>query len=258
MKNLKVLVPANLSFSSGVRDFVKEMASLAEFEDRQTNMLRLVVDELFMNAIRYGSDNDSHVFLEGIVDGNKVIFAVEDEGKGQKKIKAQDLQNIINEQKENTSLKKEHGRGLAQITSTLVQAFEVTDKEDGGLRIEFLMEKQNLPSSNKNQVNEKNRSDQIMPEKEFAFSGEIDLNNLDEISEEIQEFLNKNQNMALRLIFDFSKLYYCNSTFLGKLAYFHTLVSDNDGETIIKNPSKEILEILDLVGLTHLFIIENK
>jgi len=140
MNHIKILVPANLSFSSWVREFSKEVSSLVGFWQRQTNLFKLIIDELFMNAVRYWSNNESNVFIEFVIDGERIICAIEDDGQWEEKVSAEDLNNIIIKEQENISLHKAHWRGLAQITSKLVSAFEISNKESGGLRIEFVVE----------------------------------------------------------------------------------------------------------------------
>lgn len=255
MQNIKILVPADLSFSSGVREIAQEAGHRAGFEKKQTNMVRLVVDELFMNAVRYGSSEESHVFFEIIIEEAKLICAMEDEGKGDQKINAAELKSIIQKESDNVSLNKAHGRGLAQITSTLVQAFEVSDKEGGGLRIEFIIDKK---------VNEEKRpsisqgeSTKILPEAEVKISGEVDLNNIDEVSENVERLFQEKNDIAFRLILDFSELQYCNSTFLGNLAAWQSLLDEMGGEGVIKKPTSGIYEILDLVGLTSIYKVEG-
>ncbi|MBT4937414.1 STAS domain-containing protein [Candidatus Peregrinibacteria bacterium] len=255
MQNIKILVPADLSFSSGVREIAQEAARRAGFERKQTNMVRLVIDELFMNAVRYGSKEKSHVFFEIIIEESQLICAIEDEGKGEHKVTADELKNIIQKETDNVSLNKAHGRGLAQITSTLVQAFEITDKENGGLRIEFVIKKQ-LSEDKKSSVSLE-ESQKILPEAELKISGEVDLNNIEEVSENIEKLFSEKKDIPFCLILDFSELRYCNSTFLGSLAAWQSVLSERGGEGLIKNPTAEIFEILDLVGLTSIYRVEH-
>ena len=257
MKNIKILVPASLSFSAGIREMAQEAGGTLGFSKKQQNMLKLVVDEIFMNAIRYGSDEDSHIFLEAVIDNDnkQLIVAIEDEGKGKEKVSADDLKKILENEKKNTSLHKGHGRGLAQITSELVQAFDIQDKESGGLRIEFMMKKQD--EETKAAHTPLKKQEKVLGEKILKFSGDIDLNNLEQVSEPVEEILKKYYNTSFRLIFDFKNLQYCNSTFLGLLAQWQSTLEEWGGEAVIQEPSQEIFEILDLVGLNNLFIITD-
>lgn len=258
MKNIKVLLPANLSYSSAVRDIAQEAAKEAGFERKQTNMCRLVVDEIFMNAVRYGSNKDSHVFIEGVINENQLIFAVEDEGKGAKHVNAAELKTIIQQEVDNVSLKKTHGRGLAQITSNLVKAYEIYDKEGGGLRIEFVLEKQDEITSEVEASFLTRDASKILPEVKIALSGSIDLNNIEEEALKVNSILEEHAEHAFRLILDMENLSYCNSTFLGYLAAWQSDIEDKGGEAVIQNPSESVFEIMDLVGLTQIFVIEGK
>ncbi|PCI24083.1 hypothetical protein COB57_05825 [Candidatus Peregrinibacteria bacterium] len=255
MHNVKILIPANFSFSTAIREIAKESGILAGFQQKQQNMLRLVVDELFMNAIRYGSNKESHIFVEAVIQGDSLVFAIEDEGKGETPIKAEDLKKIIQRETDCSNLEKTHGRGLAQITSNLVEAYEIIDKPEGGLRIEFSIKKQK--DEEKKEQEYKKRSETILPEKTIELNDEIDMSNMENIITQVESLLHKHEDESFRLIFDFQKLSHCNSSFLGKLAEWHNNLSQKKGEIIIKQPSKTILEIIELVGLHHIFIIEQ-
>ena len=255
MKNIKVLLPANLSFSAAVRDIAVEAANIANFLPKQKNMLRLVVDEIFMNAIRYGSDENSSIFVEGVINEEQIVFAIEDEGKGENKTNAEDLKKIIQGETENVSLKKQHGRGLAQITSTLVKAFEVYDKPDGGLRIEFVMERQEEKQEEKKPAPKK--EEKLLPEETLTFSGVIDMTNIHDISEQTEQILKNNEGKPFRLIFDLSELEYCNSIFLGQIAAWQNKLEDMGGEVVVLNPTRPVFEIIDLVGLTQILTVQR-
>ena len=256
--NVKILVPANLKFSAGVREISKEAGINAGFSNKQVNMFRLVIDELFMNAIRYGSDETSNVFVEIFIEENKLICAVEDEGKGEKKITAEDLKTIIQRETENTSLEKIHGRGLAQITSVLVKEFEVLDKENGGLRIEFIMEKCEDQELTKYKTQLKSpKVEKILPEKTFKIQGNNANNNIEELSNSIKNFIQEHKDKAFRLILDLSELEYCDSMFLGKIAMWHSQLEANDGECVISKPSSQVFETIDLIGLTNVLTVKK-
>ncbi len=257
MRNIKILVPANLAFSAGIREISQEAANSAGFQDKQKNMLRLIIDEIFMNAVKYGSDNTSSVFLEFVIEENKLTCGIEDEGKGTIKLSAEELRNTMQRERENSELQKTHGRGLAQITSELVSAFEVSDRQNGGLRIEFIMEKNDNVEEFKPKISKLKSERRILPEKTIKISGIIDLNNIDGVKEKVEGIFSEHINEAFRLIFDFTELKYFNSSFLALLANWQSILEKTKGECIIKNPTDEVFEILDLVGLTNIFIIEN-
>lgn len=257
MKNIKILLPASLAYSAAVREIAEEAAKQAGFERKQTNMCRLVVDEIFMNAVRYGSDKESHVFIEGVINENQLIFAVEDEGKGVKKVSAGELKTIIQQEVDNVSLKKTHGRGLAQITSNLVKAYEIYDKEGGGLRIEFVLEKQDETTTEREDFLQRDTS-KILPEVKIDLSGSIDLNNIEEHALKISSILEEHTEHAFRLVLNMEHLDYCNSTFLGYLASWQSDIENKGGESVIQNPSESIFEIMDLVGITKIFVVEGR
>ncbi len=255
MKHIKLLVPADLSFSSGVREIALEASNAVGFGKKQKNMFRLVVDELFMNAIRYGSNKESNVFIEFVIDKNKIIAAVEDEGKGVKKISANELTDIINKEKNNTSLNKCHGRGLAQITSQLVSAFEVHDKKTGWLRVEFIVEINELLETIVDKK-EKKIDEKILMQETIVFKWVMDLIATNNNREKVNQVLSKYKDIPIRVLFDVTDLEYCVSTFLWLLATWQSFIDKSGGECVLLNPNETILEIFDLVGLLNIFTVK--
>ena len=65
-----------------------EIFAFAHFSHTWCNRLKLVADELFMNAVNYGSkENESFVFITFSFDNQEMQFVIEDEGKGNKQLK---------------------------------------------------------------------------------------------------------------------------------------------------------------------------
>lgn len=83
------------------------------------------------------------------------------------------------------------------------------------------------------------------------FSGQLDESNVDEKAKTMYELISKvPQN--LYLIFDFENLEYMNSKSIGYLTDWYTKVTGKKGDIIIAKAKPNILDILQVVGLTQL------
>lgn len=256
MRVFKLIIPASLNYSESVRMVSMEIWEDAWFSKREKNMIRLVIDELFMNAVKYWSDKNSSIKIEWWFDWDTVFFAVEDEWKWKKKITAEDLIKIIWEEKDNTSLTKTHWRWLAQITWVMTSSFEVKDWKLWWIRIEFTKNKWEKHPEKLIKKEEKfNINVKKVEIKEFNLKWEIDLFNLDEVSSPIDEYVS-HVSFPVELKLNCKDLKFFNSTFIWKLASWYSTVSAEWWELKIINVSDEIFEILDLVWLTQLLKVE--
>ena len=257
MKVFKLIVPASLNYSESVRMVSMEIWEDAWFDKREKNMIRLVIDELYMNAVKYWSNETSSVLVEWWFEWESVFFAVEDEWKWKNKILAEDLLKVIEKEKDNTNLQKTHWRGLAQITWVMTSSFEVKNWKLWWIRIEFSMKKwekspENLLKKEKKDDSPKTKK---VDEKEFVLEWDIDLYNLDEISEPIDDYV-KHISFPVELTLNCKDLKFFNSTFIWKIAWWHSIVNSNWWELKMTHVNSWILEILDLVWLTQLVNIE--
>lgn len=85
----------------------------------------------------------------------------------------------------------------------------------------------------------------------IKFTGQLDESNVDDKAKEIYEIINATPQ-SLFLIFDFEKLEYMNSKSIGYLTDWYTKLSEKKGGIIIANARPNILDILQVVGLTQL------
>lgn len=85
----------------------------------------------------------------------------------------------------------------------------------------------------------------------LKFSGQLDESNVDEKAKEIYDLI-ASIPQGLFLIFDFEKLEYMNSKSIGYLTDWYTKLSEKKGGVIIANARPNILDILQVVGLTQL------
>jgi anti-anti-sigma factor len=83
------------------------------------------------------------------------------------------------------------------------------------------------------------------------FQGQLDESNVDEKAKILYQLLEQfPQN--LYLLFDFEQLEYMNSKSIGYLTDWYGKVSEGKGKIVIAKPRNNILDILQVVGLTQL------
>lgn len=85
----------------------------------------------------------------------------------------------------------------------------------------------------------------------LKFSGQLDESNVDEKAKGIYDLISSTPQ-GLFLIFDFEKLEYLNSKSIGYLTDWYTKLSEKEGGIIIVGARPNILDILQVVGLTQL------
>lgn len=83
------------------------------------------------------------------------------------------------------------------------------------------------------------------------FTGQLDESNVDEKAKEIYDII-ASVPSGLSLIFDFAKLEYMNSKSIGYLTDWYTKLSEKKGSIIIANARPNILDILQVVGISQL------
>lgn len=83
------------------------------------------------------------------------------------------------------------------------------------------------------------------------FAGQLDESNVDDKAKEIYEIINKATG-PLFLIFDYEKLEYMNSKSIGYLTDWYTKLSEKKGGIVIAGARPNIVDILQVVGLTQL------
>ncbi len=83
------------------------------------------------------------------------------------------------------------------------------------------------------------------------FQGQLDESNVDEKAKFIYEILEKNPK-NLFLLFDFEELEYMNSKSIGYLTDWYGKITEGGGKITIAKTRSNILDILQVVGLTQL------
>lgn len=87
--------------------------------------------------------------------------------------------------------------------------------------------------------------------KSISFKGQLDESNVDEQAKKVYQVL-ESAPAAFTLILNFAELEYMNSKAIGYLTDWYTRLSDKQGKIVIVQPRENILDILQVVGLTQL------
>ena len=84
------------------------------------------------------------------------------------------------------------------------------------------------------------------------FVGDLDATNVENVLERIMALMNEG---AIKLIADFEKLRYVNSTGLGILLHFSKIAKEKGGCFKIANVNEHVYEIIEIIGATTLLEI---
>lgn len=260
---IELTLPADLKFSSLVRRISEEVFHHVGFTKEWANRLKLVVDELFMNANRYGSEvEDDKIYIFYTFDENEVSFRIEDEGKGERKTNAEELRKVIHKNTDEVSdLTKTSGRGLALISNLWTDDMKIEDSERGGIAISFTKKiaagapPASPPIKSTDQESDTPPAPQGTKE-EIRVSGEIDASNLEKKTQPISDKI-KALSPGSTLVLDCTELVYINSTFIGHLAAWLNELQTKQGHLVLKNTNKQIREVLELVGLNKVIYFES-
>ncbi len=85
----------------------------------------------------------------------------------------------------------------------------------------------------------------------IKFQGQLDESNVDEKAKIIYSEIEKNPQ-RLYLLLDFEELEYMNSKSIGYLTDWYGKVTEGGGKIVIAKAKSNILDILEVVGLTQL------
>lgn len=242
---------ADLKYSQSVRHFAERFFVSNNLSFKWAKRLTLVLDELYMNAVSYGSSKDSRVLLRFYADSEKVVFSIQDDGTGAKTAKASELQAIVEQKGREMDHHKTSGRGLSMITSQWTDECVADDVQGGGIVITCTKyfagtDDEETPEEDSEIIEIPTNAEA----KSIAFKGSIDEHNLLEAIKPVKELLKSNK--PFYLILDFSKLDYFNSLFIGTLADWHEKIMKNKGKMVIVSATDSTREILELCGLDQI------
>ena len=83
------------------------------------------------------------------------------------------------------------------------------------------------------------------------FDGQLDESNIDDNAHVIYDLIEEMKEASF-IIFDFQGLTYMNSKSIGYLTDWHLKVKEKNGEIILARARENILDILNVVGLTQI------
>lgn len=244
---------ADLKYSQTLRHFAERFFIASGVSFKWAKRLTLVLDELYMNAVSYGSSSRSRVVINFYADKDKIQFSIQDDGTGPKKAKASELQEIVEKKGEEMSHQQTSGRGLAMITSQWTDACDADDVPGGGIMITATKYRNTLTGDDEEVKKEDEVNVIEIPSnaeaKSIAFKGTVGEHNLSEVTFPVNELLKEQK--PYYLILDFSKLEYFNSLFIGTLADWNQKIIQNHGKMVIVSATESTREILDLCGLSQ-------
>jgi anti-anti-sigma factor len=282
-QTVNITVTANLDYSGLVRHIANEVFESAKFSKAWCGRLKLVVDELFMNAVRYGSTKDkSLVCLSFEYDDKGIRFTIEDDGTGPQAKSAEELKAVIHRNETNNDLTRTSGRGLALIAKMWTDGMQVAKSTYGGIGIGFVKKLENatgappsppmeliVPPVEPLRVTQApkpmvtNSATQLTkapvaqgPTYEVRLSGEIDQSNIMEKIAPVTEQIGAMPDGSV-LVLDFSGLTYINSTFIGQLAGWYRTMKEKGGALRLSHINDSVREILTLVGLINVLEVQN-
>ncbi len=135
---IKIEIPTNAYFMSGIRDFTLSMIkNMTDFSEQWAYRFQSVVDELCNNAIEHGSNLDDKIYVTFITHPNQDIeIIVEDNGTNPNKKTATQIREImeVNKNKEIAEIGI-RGRGLAFIVEQWTDELKIEDRPNGGVKI---------------------------------------------------------------------------------------------------------------------------
>ena len=269
-KKIELTLPATLKFSSLVRQIAEDVFSHVGFTKEWSNRLKLVVDELFMNANRYASvENESKIYVEFEYDDTSISFKIDDEGAGEKKMTSEDLKKKIAENKSALGdLTKTCGRGLALISDLWTDTLAIVDSPRGGISITFtkVITTEAPPAPPLPQASvavpapaPKKEVSPVVPKgptEVVKIVGEVDQSNIEEKVKPVEEKVASMPENGV-LVIDCAELIYFNSTFIGHLAGWHNAMAKKKGQLMLKNTNTEVKDVLNLVGLSRVVYMET-
>ena len=94
-------------------------------------------------------------------------------------------------------------------------------------------------------------SDKDKVAKLIKFQGQLDESNVDEKAKIIYKVIEENPK-NLFLIMDFSGLEYMNSKSIGYLTDWYGKISEGEGEIAVAAARPNVMDVLEVVGLTQL------
>lgn len=249
--HLELILPATLELSHMVRLASKATFKWMGFSEREIQQWELIVDELFMNAVEYGSDPETAtVYLVYKKTEDGALFQIEDEGNGPKKISVEALKELIESKKQNGQLTDTSGRGLALIMEKWTDAHSIEQSPKGGILIR--VEKKHHEEIETVSQNPTPTATIQAPSKVIVVNENVGQAEIKPYTQPIQAAVDEIQT-GQGIELNFERVKYINSVFIGHLADWYNQLQEKGGFLVISNLNDPLKEILKLVGLDKLF-----
>jgi len=137
-KKVKVCFPADLLFTSGIREFFYFFTNnLSRFSEKWAFRFQTVADELCTNAIEHGSQSKDLIWCEFITIPEKMVeIIVEDCGNGIK-TSPQELEKFLQSQEKVSicDIKGIRKRGLAHVVAKVMDKVTFKKSTKGGIYV---------------------------------------------------------------------------------------------------------------------------
>jgi len=134
MKDISITVRPNLNFEMPMRAFLNAYLN-RKLTKKSYNKVILAFDEIFSNAIKYGSKKNSVVKINiGLETRNEIeyIFIEVIDYGGIRQTSADEILTMVQNDL-NSDILRIRGRGISIMISKLCDFFELTDNEYGGI-----------------------------------------------------------------------------------------------------------------------------
>lgn len=236
---VSLTVPADLRCSLLVRTMAKNAFDLAQVPYTWGYRLILVIDELFMNAVKYGSRSTTDtVELRIYLKKDKVVVEIEDNGTSEAhKVSPKQLQAIMEGHESNEDLSKVSGRGLSMITKAWTDSFIISKSKRGGIKIKIEKYFANCVMEPRNY-----KHLEFLEQGEHTVSFHLTEELFQEMyAKELQQIFDMLDNhKGHKVIFDFDKLRFLDFRNLGRLIELYARIIASGGKVELANTSDQI------------------
>ncbi len=253
MKNaMEVTLPADLMLSHVVRQLAVGFFQWAGFGAKACRQWELVADELFMNAVKYGSEKRGTVRMR--LDKNETggALEIEDEGKGPSPLTAKELEEKIRFNQNNASLESFSGRGLALIAAKWMNRLQVLPGSKGGLVVRVEKEQSHDEEKMPTEIHFIPAPPEGSKRTVLKLGENVTHPQTELWAKPIQKAADGLRTGEV-LELDFSSLDYVNSVFIGYLADWHNQAREKNGYLRLSHLSQRIKETMKVVGLDKIF-----
>lgn len=251
--SISLTVPADLRCSALVRTAAKNAFDLAQIPYTWGFRLTLVIDELFMNAVKYGSASPTEtVALHFYLKKDKVVIAIEDSGTNKKhSVTPQALRAIMNKNIIENDLSKVSGRGLALITKSWTDDFTISRSSLGGIKIKVEKFFANCVLETNSY---KHLEFSVKDEKTLVFHLKEDLFH-EKYTKELQQIFDMIDNYkGYHIVFDMQKLLFLDFKSLGRITELYSRIVAGGGTVSLSNVSDQLKDLFYQTGFSKVFL----